>query len=661
MQLLGLLLALLCLTPLPVAADSRVNWEFTAENSILSIAASADNSVIAVAARDDRVYVFDGEGNLQWQWEGRNSMTGVDISDDGSLIATSNLDRYLRLFSRDGELLWEFQGARGFIDCAITSDGEHIVGISLEGRTMSMLTRDGTELWTKSLIMPLYTVDIYGTGDNRRPVVGTGDSQIRILNKDGDQLLAIQLDAYVRDVAVSANGARIAAALEYGSILYVNGATGEVMWRYETQRPGTGDRSRGIGMSDDGQVVMAGVSYGDILVFDAEGNVQQQANVSDQPIEAILVSPDSSLLVYGGQDNVLRAIDRAHFEDLITGQARARRNLTIGIVAGLAIIVAVFAILFSATEWGRQTWHETLAPSRRLLAAMWRSRVSYLMLLPTFALLLTFNYYPAFSGLYHGFTRWTPGLKAEWIGLQNYQAAFRNEYLGIGVKNAVLFIVTGFLQLLSPLLVAELIFNLVSPKAQYWWRTIFIFPMVVPGVVSILLWVNIYDPNYGMLNKALELFNLTHLERVWLGDEKIALWAIIFMGFPWVGALALLLFYGGLIAIPTELFDAAKVDGCNFAQRFWNIDLPLLLTPIKTLIILGFIGGVQAFGNVFLTTGGGPGHSTYTPALEMYYQATLFDRMGSASAIGTLLFAVILTGTILNMKYIRGSETEYQA
>jgi len=661
MQLLGLLLALLCLTPLPVAADSRVNWEFTAENSILSIAASADNSVIAVAARDDRVYVFDGEGNLQWQWEGRNSMTGVDISDDGSLIATSNLDRYLRLFSRDGELPWEFQGARGFIDCAITSDGEHIVGISLEGRTMSMLTRDGTELWTKSLIMPLYTVDIYGTGDNRRPVVGTGDSQIRILNKDGDQLLAIQLDAYVRDVAVSANGARIAAALEYGSILYVNGATGEVMWRYETQRPGTGDRSRGIGMSDDGQVVMAGVSYGDILVFDAEGNVQQQANVSDQPIEAILVSPDSSLLVYGGQDNVLRAIDRAHFEDLITGQARARRNLTIGIVAGLAIIVAVFAILFSATEWGRQTWHETLAPSRRLLAAMWRSRVSYLMLLPTFALLLTFNYYPAFSGLYHGFTRWTPGLKAEWIGLQNYQAAFRNEYLGIGVKNAVLFIVTGFLQLLSPLLVAELIFNLVSPKAQYWWRTIFIFPMVVPGVVSILLWVNIYDPNYGMLNKALELFNLTHLERVWLGDEKIALWAIIFMGFPWVGALPLLLFYGGLIAIPTELFDAAKVDGCNFAQRFWNIDLPLLLTPIKTLIILGFIGGVQAFGNVFLTTGGGPGHSTYTPALEMYYQATLFDRMGSASAIGTLLFAVILTGTILNMKYIRGSETEYQA
>jgi len=491
--------------------------------------------------------------------------------------------------------------------------------------------------------------------------VGTGDSQIRILNKDGDQLLAIQLNAYVRDVAVSANGARIAAALEYGSIVYVSGATGQVIWRHETQRSGTGDRSRGIGMSADGQVVMAGVSYGNIFVYDAEGNVKQTADVSQQPIEAILVSQDGSLLAYGGQDNLLRVIDRAHFEDLVTGAARARRNLIIGVGAGIAIVVAFFAVLFSATAWGRHAWHETLAPSRRLLAAMWRSRISYLMLLPTFALLLTLNYYPAVSGLYHGFTRWTPGLRAQWIGLQNYRAAFNNEYLFVGVKNAVLFIVTGFLQLLSPLLVAELIFNLTSPKAQYWWRTIFIFPMVVPGVVSILLWVNIYDPNYGMLNKALALFNLQSLQRVWLGDEKIALWAIIFMGFPWVGALALLLFYGGLIAIPTELFDAAKVDGCNFVQRFWNIDLPLLLTPIKTLVILGFIGGVQAFGNVFLTTGGGPGHSTYTPALEMYYQATLFDRMGSASAIGTLLFVVILTGTILNLKYIRGSETEFQA
>ncbi|MCD6302242.1 MAG: ABC transporter permease subunit, partial [Anaerolineae bacterium] len=500
-----------------------------------------------------------------------------------------------------------------------------------------------------------------GSGDTVRPVVGTGDSQVRILNKNGDELVAVQLNGYVRDVAVSGNGARIAAALEHGTLAYINGANGKVLWTYDARRSGAEDRMRGVGMSADGQVIMAGVSYGDVFVFDPDGNVLQTADVSEEDIDAILVSQDGSLLAYGGQNNVIRVVDRAHFGDLVLGKQRARRNLLIGIIAAIAAAVATFALLVVFTEWGHHTWHETLVPVRRLAASMWRSRISYLMLLPTFALLLTFNYFPAVSGLYHGFTRWTPGLRAEWIGLENYRAAFHNDYLWVGVKNAILFIITGFLKLLSPLLVAELIFNLTSPKAQYWWRTVFIFPMVVPGVVGILLWVNIYDPNYGMANHLLELLHLEHLERVWLGDEKVALWAIIFMGFPWVGALALLLFYGGLINIPVELFDAAKVDGCSFTQRLWNIDLPLLLTPMKTLIILGFIGGVQSFGNVFLTTGGGPGHSTYTPALEMYYQATLFNQMGSASAIGTLLFVFILVGTVLNLKYIRGSETEFQA
>lgn len=659
--LLALFLLTLCLMPTKAAAERRIRWDFTAENSILSIAASADNSLIAMGARDNRLYVFDIEGNLLWQYEARNSMAGVDVSDDGSLIATASQDRYVRLFSGDGDLLWEFRGPRGFIDCAITGDGEYIAAISYEARELTLLTRDGTELWTKNLVMPLYCVDIYGSGENVRPVVGTGDSQIRVLNKNGDQLLAVQLDGYVRDVAVTRNGARIAAALEHGTLAYVNGATGKILWQYDARRPKAEDRMRGVGMSADGTVIMAGVSYGDVFIFDSEGNVLQSADVSDDPIEAIFVSQDGSLLSYGGQDNLLRIIDRAHFEELVLGEQRLQRNIIIGVVVGLAVLVGVFALLFSLTEWGQHTWHETLAPTRRLLATAWRSRISYLMLLPTFALLLTFNYYPAVSGLYHGFTRWTPGLRAQWVGLDNYRAAFNNDYLRVGIKNAVLFIVTGYLKLLSPLLVAELIFNLTSPKAQYWWRTVFIFPMVVPGVVSILLWVNIYDPNYGMANKLLQALNLEQFQRIWLGDEKVALWAIIFMGFPWVGALALLLFYGGLISIPTELFDAAKVDGCSFAQRFWHIDLPLLLTPIKTLIILGFIGGVQSFGNVFLTTGGGPGHSTYTPALEMYYQATLFDRMGSASAIGTLLFVVILTGTILNLKYVRGSETEFQA
>jgi ABC-type sugar transport system permease subunit len=146
----------------------------------------------------------------------------------------------------------------------------------------------------------------------------------------------------------------------------------------------------------------------------------------------------------------------------------------------------------------------------------------------------------------------------------------------------------------------------------------------------------------------------------WLGDPRTAIWSIVFIGFPWVSGFALLLYYGGLISIPVELFDAAKVDGASGVRRFWHLDLPLLMGQIKVLVILGFIGGMQEFGLIFLTTRGGPFDSTYTPALELYYQAMRFNNFGMASAIGVVLFIIVLSGTILNLRYVR-SATEYQA
>jgi len=90
------------------------------------------------------------------------------------------------------------------------------------------------------------------------------------------------------------------------------------------------------------------------------------------------------------------------------------------------------------------------------------------------------------------------------------------------------------------------------------------------------------------------------------------------------------------------------------------IDLPLLMGQIKLLLVLGFIGGMQEFSIVFLTTEGGPYNATYTPALELYYQAMRFNNFGLASAIGTVLFLVIMVGTIINLKFVR-SATEFQA
>jgi ABC-type sugar transport system permease subunit len=180
-------------------------------------------------------------------------------------------------------------------------------------------------------------------------------------------------------------------------------------------------------------------------------------------------------------------------------------------------------------------------------------------------------------------------------------------------------------------------------------------------VAIILVWRNILDPNIGLLNNFLSLLGLMNLQtpQAWLGDTRTAIWSIVFIGFPWVSPFALLLFYGGLISIPVELLDAVKVDGAGSIRRFWYLDLPLLVGQIKLLLILGFIGGMQEFAVIFLTTEGGPYNATYTPALELYYQAMRFNNFGLASAMGTVLFVIILGGTILNLRYVRSS-VEYQ-
>lgn len=146
--------------------------------------------------------------------------------------------------------------------------------------------------------------------------------------------------------------------------------------------------------------------------------------------------------------------------------------------------------------------------------------------------------------------------------------------------------------------------------------------------------------------------------RDWLGDNKIALYSIMFMGFPWIGTISMLIFYAGLQAIPTSVIESAKLDGATGLRRFFSIDFPLILGQFKLLLILGIIGGIQGFQNVLLLTYGGPGKSTNMPGLLMYKQAFNYARLGYGTAIGVAMFIIILAITYVNMKYIRPSAEE---
>lgn len=144
----------------------------------------------------------------------------------------------------------------------------------------------------------------------------------------------------------------------------------------------------------------------------------------------------------------------------------------------------------------------------------------------------------------------------------------------------------------------------------------------------------------------------------WLGNSDIALYSIMFMGFPWVGSISMLIFYAGLQAIPESVLESARLDGATGLRRFFTIDFPLILGQFKLLMILCIIGGIQSFQNVMILTYGGPGKATNMPGLMMFREAFEYGKLGYGTTIGVMMFLVILALTYVNMKYIRPSAEE---
>ncbi|MGC9347850.1 MAG: carbohydrate ABC transporter permease [Anaerolineae bacterium] len=309
---------------------------------------------------------------------------------------------------------------------------------------------------------------------------------------------------------------------------------------------------------------------------------------------------------------------------------------------------------------------------------MWKkiysARWLYLLILPTFALVLIFSYAPLLMGFYYSFTRFD-GMHAFWIGLENYRRIFQDPALLQSYKNiAIILAFTLSVGVTMPLFVAYLIYHLKSDDVRYWFRVLFTVPMVVPGIVMLLIWIFMYTPSGG-INTILRLIGLEKLTltadglpRAWLGDQKTALGAVLFMGFPWVSPVNMLILLAGLEAIPLELIDAARVDGATGWRMFWHVELPMVMGQIRLIMITGTIGVMQGFQNILVMTRGGPGYATMVPAMRMYDTAMPENslgvgsapQMGFGSAIGVFLFVVIAAITLLNLRLIGAVEPEIE-
>jgi ABC-type sugar transport system permease subunit len=297
----------------------------------------------------------------------------------------------------------------------------------------------------------------------------------------------------------------------------------------------------------------------------------------------------------------------------------------------------------------------------------------YLFILPSLLMVGVFIYLPTFSAVYHSFFNWRGGDAKEYIGLENFVHLWNDDILWQSLLTVTVLILANIVKMLPSIALAVVIHRLTSDRWQYWYRVLVVVPMIVPELVRLFIWKFFYDPNFGVLNRLLDLFEFKPLliwldnhflhwevfrEGIpipWLSDPHLIVPSIIFWGFPWIGAVGVLIFLAGLESINKEIYETAELDGATGVQKFLYIELPLILTQIRLMIILLVIGTIQGFGLQLLLLGqdGGAGGAGMVPGLWMYNRAFGAGQFGYACSIGLFLFVIILTLTWVNNKYIR--------
>lgn len=287
-------------------------------------------------------------------------------------------------------------------------------------------------------------------------------------------------------------------------------------------------------------------------------------------------------------------------------------------------------------------------------------KAALLFLVPSFLFLILFYYYPVFSAVQHSFYQWD-GVHQKFIGMQNFVRMFQDEWFINSLSNIVILLIVRLgLSLIAPLSAAILISRVYKSRLRYWYRVAFVIPMVVTFIVLILLWQFMYDARMGLINNLLNSMGLGFLTQNWLGNPDTALFAIAFLGAPWITSfnygLYFLVYSAGCDNIPASLHESAMIDGASSLGRFWYIDLPMLRGQIKIVVILVIINTLRYFVPAIIMTKGGPGTSTMLPGMVMYYNGFKFGNMGYASAIGFVLFVIIFLLSWINMKYLRARE-----
>ncbi|MBS4196110.1 carbohydrate ABC transporter permease [Lederbergia citri] len=262
-------------------------------------------------------------------------------------------------------------------------------------------------------------------------------------------------------------------------------------------------------------------------------------------------------------------------------------------------------------------------------------------LIPSLLIYTTFVILPIFWSAYYGFFEWRGMGSAKYLGLANYIEVAQDPIFWRALKNNFIIIAASvFGQVPIALVLALILYK--NSFVHRFVRSAVFMPMVLSTVVVGLIWGYMYHPQFGVVNFVLEKIGLESWTRAWLSDPKVNMYAVsVPIIWNFIGPY-LIIFIASLQNIPSEINDAAKLDGAVAHKKLFYVTLPMIWNTIKVVIVLCISGSLKAFDQVFVMTGGGPAQTTELLATYMYNNTFNVYRYGYGSAISTMIIIISL-------------------
>ncbi len=268
-------------------------------------------------------------------------------------------------------------------------------------------------------------------------------------------------------------------------------------------------------------------------------------------------------------------------------------------------------------------------------------------ILPAFLLYVVFAIYPILQSFYYSFMDWNGFNEMTFVGLDNFKKLFADSLFWNSVKNNIYVVLVSVLGQVPLALLFALLLNRKLKGAKLF-RTIGFLPVVLSTVVISLTWSLIYNSRDGLINEFLRSIGLESLAQNWLGDTKWAMVSVLVVVVWQFVGLYLIIFLAALQNVPSEVLEAAKMDGASEWATTWKITIPMIWETILVAITLCIAGSLKTFDLIYVMTHGGPAHSTDVMALYMFNETFTKLQYGYGSAVSVFIFffSLILIGIV---------------